>query len=193
MKVLVIIILVTSIFCGCKEDANAQNTHQAKEQVTTIQYFSMGEKSPCQFIDIEKVANTFKIEKNNIKAKSDRDKPDNKICRYEINTDAGLAVLNVSIKYNNRQEKNPNQHSKRLAQALKEGLVMPGTNGETQKFMPIEGLGTTAIYADNITYDKNLLFLIGEDYLIRLEYNQYGANLPNLQKELVDLALEMLK
>lgn len=203
MKNLLLIGLValTAACSSSSDNDDAQvstSGEQASTETSTIagNSFSLDGKAACEILSVETIAALFKVPADAITSEAYRDKDDHKLCRYELRYSPNkIASLYVNIKYNDRQDKVSNQYSDEMKKALAEGLPVDGFKDKIQTFESVQDLGTQAAYSGNLADNKNLIFRIGEDYFIRLEYGRYedGKDIGDYKSELTQLAKALLQ
>ncbi|WP_294180565.1 hypothetical protein [uncultured Schumannella sp.] len=155
--------------------------------------FSVDGTAACDFLDGATVASGLGLDGAEVSLEDTRDKDDQKVCRYELRESGSFSVFILAIDVNDSADVNPTQYTDRLDQALTEGLPVPGFD-LTQTFVPVEGLGTEAVYSGNLPEDKNLVLRLEDEFLIQLNYNKFadGADIGDYQAQLVGLAHELL-
>jgi hypothetical protein len=201
MKSLLFTLIILASFSCTGNEARSTETspdHSAASLSTkqSEDTFMFAGKAPCDFLSPAAVAEILTVQQNSIVVKSERDKDDHKVCRYEIrDTSNSLSVLTVSINFNKNKEKTPNKMSNRLNEAITSGLPVMGFKDQVQTFKETKGPGTQVAYSGNQPNDKNLLARLGEDYLISIQLNKYlpGQDIGDYNSQLTALLAKIVE
>lgn len=192
-----LVVLATACSSSSSSEEVSLNAGTSTEQAKgNGEGFSLEGKAACEVLSVETIANVLNVPVEAISTEAYRDKDDHKLCRYELRYSQNkMASLYINVRYNDRQDVRPNQHSDEIKKALQDGLPVDGFKDKIQTFIAVPNLGTEAAYSGNLSDNKNLIVRIGEDYFIRLEYSRYegGTDIGDYQPQLMQLAKALLQ
>lgn len=144
------------------------------------------DRPACDYLSADEVADAFGA--SDVTPEAVRDKSDHRICRYEvILADGAYSALIVGIRSGDAAGV---PFSDYLATVAQEGLAVDGFDDVVQEFAQATGPGDDPLYSGNLAEDKNLIFRLGDSYLINLEYSKWndGVDIGDFSATLSELA-----